>query len=130
MVNADEIKDIQGGKVVDSDGAKIGSIGHIYLDDRSGQPVWATVNTGLFGTSESIVPLQDARVVGQDLSVPYTRDRVRDAPQVHVDDHLVIEHEQELYRYYEVSYDGADRVDDDGKFIDIAQREVDGEARR
>lgn len=108
MVSTDQIKDIQGGKALDSDGNKIGSINQIYLDDRSGEPEWATVHTGLFGTSETFIPLQDAQVDGKDLKFPYTKDKVKDAPRVDADQHLDVEQEQELYKYYGVSYDGGD----------------------
>lgn len=96
-----------GGNVVDNDGDKIGSIGQIYLDDRSGQPAWVTVKTGLFGGGESFVPLREAEVTGDDLRVPYEKDKVKDAPRVKdADSHLSEDEEGELYRYYGVG--GAD----------------------
>ncbi|MBT2598118.1 PRC-barrel domain-containing protein [Arthrobacter sp. ISL-72] len=54
----------------DHDGDKIGSIGQVYTDDDSGEPTFVTVKTGLFGTSESFVPLQGASVEGDDTLVP------------------------------------------------------------
>ena len=42
--------------MVDRDGDKIGNIDAIYLDDETGEPEWALVNTGLFGTKSSFVP--------------------------------------------------------------------------
>ena len=51
-----------GGNVVSTDGGKIGGIGQIYLDDSTGDPTWVTAKTGLFGTSESFVPLSEARI--------------------------------------------------------------------
>ena len=36
--------------MVDRDGDRIGTIDGIYADDQTGQPEWALVNTGLFGT--------------------------------------------------------------------------------
>lgn len=47
-----------GGHVLSSAGDKIGGIGQVYLDDATGEPSWVTTKTGLFGTSESFVPLQ------------------------------------------------------------------------
>jgi hypothetical protein len=46
--------------MLDRDGSRIGSIDAIYLDDQTGQPEWALVNTGLFGTRSSFVPLAQA----------------------------------------------------------------------
>ncbi|MBO1756207.1 DUF2382 domain-containing protein [Allobranchiibius sp. CTAmp26] len=118
MVSTDQIKDIQGGKALGSDGSKIGSISHIYLDDRSGEPEWATVHTGLFGTSETFIPLHDAQVEGKDVKFPYTKDKVKDAPRVDADQHLDVDQEQELYKYYGVSYDGDDSARGDNASSD------------
>ena len=105
MISTDQIQTVTGGNAVDSDGSKIGSIGQIYLDDQSGRPEWVTVKTGLFGTSESFIPLRDAEVDGQDLKLPYSKDKVKDAPRVSdSDEHLDVEQEQKLYEYYGLDY--------------------------
>jgi uncharacterized protein (TIGR02271 family) len=94
-----------GGNVVTDSGDKIGSIGEIYLDDRTGQPEWVTVNTGMFGTSQSFVPLRDATAQGADIRVPFTKDKVKDAPRIEDSDrHLEESEEADLYRYYELDY--------------------------
>jgi uncharacterized protein (TIGR02271 family) len=92
-----------GGNVLTTDGDKIGSIGQVYADDDSGEPTWVTVKTGLFGTSESFVPLQSARVEGNDILVPYTKDQVKDAPRVAEDGHLEPDEEDRLYTHYGLS---------------------------
>jgi uncharacterized protein (TIGR02271 family) len=91
-----------GGNVLGSDGEKIGSIGQVYLDDQTGEPSWVTAKTGLFGTSESFVPLQGADVEGHDVRVPYSKHQVKDAPRVESDGNLSPEEEDRLYRHYEV----------------------------
>ncbi len=48
------------GNVVSSSGEKIGAIGQIYVDDSTGEPTFVTVKTGLFDTSQSFVPLDNA----------------------------------------------------------------------
>ncbi|MBA2533370.1 MAG: PRC and DUF2382 domain-containing protein [Nocardioidaceae bacterium] len=109
MLNSDQINDVIGSTAYGSDGGKIGKVGQIYLDDQSGQPEWATVNTGLFGTSESFVPLSDASFTGDRLSVGFTKDKVKDAPNIgDSDGHLTPEQEQELYAYYGRSYGESD----------------------
>ncbi|KRF04418.1 photosystem reaction center subunit H [Nocardioides sp. Soil777] len=96
-----------GGNVVDNNGDKIGSIGQVFLDDRSGRPEWVTVKTGLFGGGESFVPLRDAEVAGDDVRVPYSKDMVKDAPRISdADGHLSEDEEETLYRYY--GTEGAD----------------------
>ena len=91
----------KGGNVVGSDGSKIGSIGQLYADDDTGEPTWVTVKTGLFGTSESFVPVEGAHHQGEDLVVPYSKEHVKDAPRVDADGHLSPEEEDRLYTYYD-----------------------------
>ena len=103
MLNRENIESLlnKGGNVVGSDGEKIGSIGQLYADDDTGEPTWVTVKTGLFGTSQSFVPVEGAHTQGDDLVVPYTKEHVKDAPRVDVDGHLTPEEEDSLYTYYE-----------------------------
>jgi uncharacterized protein (TIGR02271 family) len=89
-----------GGNVLTTDGDRIGSIGQVYTDDDNGNPTWVTVKTGLFGMSESFVPLQGANVEGTDILVPYTKDQVKDAPRVDTDGHLEPSEEERLYAHY------------------------------
>jgi uncharacterized protein (TIGR02271 family) len=92
-----------GGKVITSDGDKIGSVGQIYLDDNTGEPNWVTVKTGLFGTSESFVPLNGATLSGGDIVVNHDKATVKDAPRVDADGSITPEEEDTLYSYYGLS---------------------------
>ncbi len=100
MISSDNIASLIGADVLDRNGDKIGSVGQVYLDDNDGHPSWASVKTGLFGTKESFVPLEDANWEGNELRVGYDKDRVKDAPRVDADAHLEPSDEDELYRYY------------------------------
>ncbi|WP_247827524.1 DUF2382 domain-containing protein [Arthrobacter antioxidans] len=100
-----------GGNVLGSDGEKIGSIGQVYLDDQTGEPSWVTAKTGLFGTSESFIPLQGADVEGHDVRVPYSKHQVKDAPRIESDGNLSPEEEDRLYRHYEIGGGTSDRTD-------------------
>jgi uncharacterized protein (TIGR02271 family) len=111
MITQNQVRDLIGSELLDANGDKIGKIGQIFLDDQTGQPEWATVNTGLFGSSESFVPLADAEVTGDALRVSYDKDKVKDAPNVDVDGgHLDETQEAALYRYYGLEY--TDRASD------------------
>ena len=88
MSNPNDVQNWIGHTAVDSEGAKIGKIGQIYLDDRSGSPTWVTVSTGLFGTKESFAPLYRSSVSGDDLKLAVTKDLVKDAPDVDADQHM------------------------------------------
>lgn len=89
-----------GGNVVSTSGTKIGSIGQIYLDNTTNEPTWVTVKTGLFGTSESFVPLANASVRGDDVVVDYDKDVIKDAPRIDPDGSLSPQEEDRLYEYY------------------------------
>jgi len=95
--------------MVDRESNPIGSIDAIYLDDQTGQPEWALVNTGLFGTKSSFVPLAQATRTGDNVRVPYDKRLIKDAPRVDVDQHLSEAEEQQLWRHYGLNYDTTDR---------------------
>jgi uncharacterized protein (TIGR02271 family) len=88
--------------VYGSDGAKIGSVGQIYLDTDTGNPEWVAVRTGLFGVKETFVPLQRASVSDDRITVAYDKATVKDAPRVDPDGALSYPEENELYTYYQV----------------------------
>ncbi|WP_342743469.1 PRC and DUF2382 domain-containing protein [Geodermatophilus saharensis] len=95
-----------GQDVYDDTGDKIGSVSEVYLDDETGQPEWATVRTGLFGTKESFIPLRDADLTNDGLRVHVSKAKVKDAPRIDTDGHLSPQEEQELYRYYGLGTSG------------------------
>ncbi|WP_349885759.1 PRC and DUF2382 domain-containing protein (plasmid) [Microbacterium sp. WHRI 7836] len=100
MISEQNIASLIGATVTDTDGNKIGKVGQIYVDPTSGRPNWATVATGLFGTSESFVPLDQADAVDGDLRVPYAKDFVKDAPRINAGTDLTDNEQDELYTYY------------------------------
>ena len=102
MITEEQLSSIRGTTVYDADGDKVGKAGEVYLDDATGRPEWLTVNTGLFGSHESFIPLADATVSGDEVRVPYDKAKIKDAPRVAADGHLEPSEEEELYRYYGV----------------------------
>ena len=56
MTTTEEMQNMEGRTAVDTDGAKLGKIGQVYPDDQSGQPLWVTIHTGLFGTKGKLRP--------------------------------------------------------------------------
>lgn len=102
--NAQELSNWMGRQLRGSGGEKIGKIDDIYIDDRSGEPEWLAVTTGLFGTRRSFVPIADARFEDEAVVVPYGKDMVKDAPNAEHDGHLSPEEEAQLYRHYGIEY--------------------------
>jgi uncharacterized protein (TIGR02271 family) len=101
MLTQDQLREVIGSTAYGSDGEKIGKVGQVYLDDHTGEPEFASVNTGFFGTDENFVPLVQASFEGDRLSVPYVKDQVKDAPKVSPDaGHIDEGEEQRLYTHY------------------------------
>ena len=104
MITETQARDVIGATAYGSDGEKIGKVGQLFLDDQTGRPEFVTVNTGLFGMKETFVPVAQAEFNGTQLRLPYTKDRIKDAPNVDLDGgHLEQSEENRLYEYYGLS---------------------------
>ena len=97
MPDLDTVLAWRGKTVIDRDGEKAGTLGALYLDDDD-RPAYAGVQTGLFRRRESMVPLDGARVVGDDVQVPYTLEQLRSAPNVDADTTLSDEEQDQPRR--------------------------------
>ena len=80
MTSTDDLQNMEGRTAVDTDGAKLGKIGQVYVDDQTSQPLWVTISTGMFGTKESFAPLYGSRTSGDDLQLAVSKDMVAKAP--------------------------------------------------
>jgi uncharacterized protein (TIGR02271 family) len=94
----------QGRTMIGADGGKIGKISEIYDDPETGEPEWATVSSGLFGTKSNFVPLAGASPEGEDVRAQVTKDQVKDAPGVEADRELSEQEERRLFEHYGVPY--------------------------
>jgi hypothetical protein len=90
----------RGRTVVDRDGEKVGTLDDLYLEGESDLPAWGGVRTGLFGSRESLVPLDRVEEDGDDLRLPFLKQEVVDAPRVDPDVALEPEEEDALRRHY------------------------------
>jgi len=127
MPDLDTVRAWQDRIMVDADGDKIGNIESIYVDDQSGEPEWALVNTGLFGTQSTFVPLAQATPTGDQVQVPYEKQLVKDAPRIDPDQHLSEGEEQQLWRHYGLEYgttSGYGDRDGDGVYDDVQDTAV------
>jgi uncharacterized protein (TIGR02271 family) len=100
VIDIHEARELPGLTVKSPDGDKIGNVEQVYLDDATERPEWLLVNTGLFGTRSTFVPLQGADRDNGSVVVRHSKDQVKDAPSIEPDGHLSPAEEQELYRYY------------------------------
>jgi len=115
MPDVDTVRNWQGSTMVDRDGDRIGNIDAIYVDDQTGEPEWALVNTGFFGARSTFVPIAQASASGDQVQVPFEKQRVKDAPNMDPDGHLSEQEEQELWRHYGLDYDERDDRDTVGR---------------
>ena len=114
-ITKERLRDLKGKPVFDNAGQKIGGIEDIYLDDRTDEPEWIGLGTGMFGMKHIVVPLQEAQLAEDGIRVPYSKDKVKDAPDVGSEDHVDERTEAELYRYYGVR-PGYQPGEESGKF--------------
>jgi sporulation protein YlmC with PRC-barrel domain len=100
MVFEGEIR--EGAEVYGSDGHRIGTVEQVFVLEGTDRPTWMAVRTGLFGMHESFVPIEGARMRGDEIVVAHEKGFVKDAPRIAGSDDLTVEQEAELYRYYGV----------------------------
>lgn len=96
-----DISSLPGKKVSDQQGAAIGKVTEIYATD--GQPVWVGVE-GSFGTGDKrtvLIPIARLKEEeGGEIGVPYSKDRIGEAPEVDISDGVSAEADRELRGYY------------------------------
>jgi uncharacterized protein (TIGR02271 family) len=120
----DQIRALPGAEVYDNDRALVGTVGQVWAD-TTGQPSWVSVNTGLYGPNESLLPLPGAQFTDGRLYTPYDRVRIQNAPNldVNVEQPLDSDGLGQLYAHYALSLDqsaassdadaSAGRIEDD-----------------
>src|SRR5690606_32225278 len=82
------IHDLTEATAYDSNGDKLGGVKEVYINDTTGQPDFAEVGHGLFGLQSSIVPLRGHTLRGGELHLAFTKDLIKDAPDIKHDEHL------------------------------------------
>jgi uncharacterized protein (TIGR02271 family) len=89
-----------GRTLVGPGGEKIGKISDVYIDQRSREPEWLAVSTGMFGAKVSFVPLAGVRRSGDAFTSSYDKEQVKGAPTAEADGELSEAEEDRLYRHY------------------------------
>ncbi len=90
-----------GHAVFDAEGAEVGEVAGVYLDNRSRRPEWAAVRR--VGGGITVVPLAGAAIYEDSLEVPFTSEQVEAAPyrRMRPAPELSEDEEAELYRHYD-----------------------------
>jgi uncharacterized protein (TIGR02271 family) len=104
MPTTEEVLTWRGQDLRSSDDQKLGTIEEIYLDTETREPEWALITTGMFGTKQSFVPISQASRSSDDVTVPFDKATVSDAPKIDPDGQLSQPDEAGLYRHYGLEY--------------------------
>jgi uncharacterized protein (TIGR02271 family) len=99
----ERLSQARGSKVFDQNGDKIGSVEEIFQDYETREPEWIGIGTGMLGTKRVLVPVQGADLRDDGVYVPYTKDQVKDSPDIDADE-IDETTEQELSRHYGLNY--------------------------
>jgi uncharacterized protein (TIGR02271 family) len=126
MTGVTEAYGFRGRTLIDRDGDKIGKIDDVYEDQQGGQVEWALVNTGLFGTKKTFVPLRDAQPVREDVRVPLEKEQVKDAPSIEPDGELSESEERRLFEHYGMAYTTAGTTTARTAVADVDRDETEG----
>ena len=100
MISVDQLAGLSGKKLVSTDGEDLGRLEALYVDRDGNEPTFATVHTGAFGTATSFVPLAEATLQGDTVTVPYNKNLVTEAPRIDGDGDLDPAEEARLYQHY------------------------------
>ncbi|GAB3589881.1 hypothetical protein CFAEC_09610 [Corynebacterium faecale] len=91
----------------DKDGHKLGAVNGIFTDDSTGLPVLVEVNHGLFGRHTGIVPLRGSRLKGHTLTLGFSKDAIKDAPDIDPNFGLSSEERETILAHYGLSKEAA-----------------------
>ena len=97
------IAEWRGSELIDRNGERIGKLEHVYFDVETEEPQFGTVKEGLFGRHLALIPLAGATIGPDKLHVSVSREQIRVAPKLDVDD-LAQADESRLYHHYELNY--------------------------
>jgi uncharacterized protein (TIGR02271 family) len=91
---------LTGRTVIGADGEKLGKIDDV-LTDNMGRAEYIEVKSGWFGTKRHVIPASSIGMGdGDDLTVPYTKDQLQNAPTFDEGEHVDYDAEQQLGRHY------------------------------
>lgn len=77
----EELRGLVGHEVIDVNGATIGYVDLVFVDDDSGRPEWIGLWNGVWETKPRVlVPLRGIEHVEDEIRVPWAKDVVQRAP--------------------------------------------------
>jgi PRC-barrel domain len=93
------IEHLRGKPVYSSERDRIGAVEHVYYNVENNEPEWLAIGAGVLSHRYSMVPLRGATFEDEGVIVPFTKDQVKNSPDVMPD--AISQHlEKELWSYY------------------------------
>ncbi len=125
-MNQIRLDELRGRPVYDNAGEKIGSVEEIYYDSATQTPEWVGIGTGFFSTKRVLVPVEGAQVTDDGLMVAYSKDHVKDGPDVD-EDEISSGREAELAAHYglgSAERHATEPVDDADQSVTRSEEEI------
>ena len=97
------LDEMRGAPVYDEAGEKIGKVEEIFYDQQTRVPEWIGIGTGFFGTKRLLVPVKGAQVSDDGLMVAYSKQQVKDSPDID-EDEISQQCEADLAAHYGLGY--------------------------
>lgn len=97
------LDEMRGAPVYDNDGDKIGKVEELFYDQQTRVPEWIGIGTGFFGTKRVLVPVKGAAPYEDGLMVAYSKEQVKDSPDIN-EDEISQQREADLASYYGLGY--------------------------
>jgi hypothetical protein len=107
MIPVENIAEWRGQDVVDTGGAKLGKLEHLYYDGETDEPSFIAVKTGLMNKSLTLVPLAHASVGRDFVRVQRTKGEFKKAPSFDPGTELTLDYEAAAYSHYGLEYSPA-----------------------
>lgn len=104
MAQVQNLSEWRGQTLVDRDGDKIGKLEEIYVDTSNDQPQFGSVKQGALGRKLTFVPLVDATVGRDEIQISFSKEQVKEAPNMDPSGELSIDDETALYQHYGLPY--------------------------
>ncbi len=100
-------EDLIGKTAFDNTGHKIGEIEHCYLDVDTDVPWWVAVKTGKLTSQSRLAPLTGAALTADGVGLAFTKDHIKDAPDLEMTKELDDQQESQLLAHYGLTYPAA-----------------------
>ncbi len=94
---------LAGKPVYSSDGALVGEVAAVFVDKDTQKPEWIALRRGVAGGKQVLVPVAEASVRGDGVSVPYSQSQIESAPETGGEE-VSQETERAVASHYGVAY--------------------------